>query len=300
MAKRATSAQIVSFGACGWRIAFTDCEDVLADLPTIFQGWKIQLHSRIGKPNLHAHVVKMANGRYRWHSNNMPRPEAWDSEPPTSAMDVICDVHDVLFDWFLKDNPRHLCLHAAAVRMGRGLVCFPSVHKAGKSTLCVALAAVGQTVYSDDVLPIEPRENSGVAMGIMPRLRLPLPANLDRSLRDFIADRKGPADRDWLYVKLRGAEVSPLGQQAPITALVFLDRKRQSRAQLKPVDKSEMLRELILQNFADQIPPVSIMDRLLAMTKNAQCSRLQFDRISDGVNLLVDAFDTPAVTGKSV
>jgi hypothetical protein len=294
------STQIVSLGACGWNIAFTGCEDVLDALPTIFHGWKIQLCSRIGKPKLHAHVMKTARGRYLWRSNSMPRPEPWDSEPPTSAMDVICDVHDVLFDWFLKDNPRHLCLHAAAVRLGRGLVCFPSVHKAGKSTLCVALAAVGQTVYSDDVLPIEPRKNFGVAMGIMPRLRRPLPARLDPSLRDFIADRKGPADRDWLYVKLRGAEVSPFGQHAPIKALVFLDRKRQSRAQLKPIDKSEMLRELILQNFADQIPPVSIMDRLLAMTKNAQCSQLQFDRVLDAANLLVDKFDRPVVTGKSV
>jgi len=139
-----------------------------------------------------------------------------------------------------------------------------------------------------------------VAMGIMPRLRRPLPARLDPSLRDFIADRKGPADRDWLYVKLRGAEVSPFGQHAPIKALVFLDRKRQSRAQLKPIDKSEMLRELILQNFADQIPPVSIMDRLLAMTKNARCSQLQFDRVLDAANLLVDKFDRPVVSGKSV
>jgi hypothetical protein len=214
-------------------------------------------------------------------------------------MDVICDVHDVIFDWFLKDNPWHLCLHAAAVRMGRGLVCFPSVHKTGKSTLCVALAALGQTVYSDDVVPIEPMKNWGVAMGIMPRLRRPLPARLDPSLREFIAERKGPADGDWLYVKLRGAEVAPFGQQAPIAALVFLDRKRQSRAQLKPIDNSEMLRELILQNFADQIPPVSVMDRLLTITKNAQCCRLQFDRVLDAANLLVEEFGRPPTFGTS-
>jgi hypothetical protein len=85
-----------------------------------------------------------------------------------------------------------------------------------------------------------------------------------------------------------------------VRALVFLDRKRQSRAQLKPIDKSEMLRELILQNFADQIPPVSIMDRLLTITEHAQCSQLQFDRALDAANLLVEEFGKPATSSKSV
>jgi hypothetical protein len=299
LAARVRSEQLLTFGASGWRIAFTDCEDVVEGLPTIFHGWKIQVRSRRGRAKAHAHVMKTAGGRYLWRSTSMPRPEPWDSEPPASAMDVICDVHDVIFDWFLNDNPRHLCLHAAAVRMGSGLVCFPSVHRAGKSTLCVALAALRQIVYSDDVVPIEPLKNCGVAMGIMPRLRRPLPARLDACLREFITERKGPADRDWLYVKLRGSEVAPVGEETPITALIFLNRKRQSRAQLNPIGKSDMLRELILQNFADQIPPVSIMDRLLTITNNAQCGQLQFDRALDAANLLVDAFGKPATSRKS-
>jgi hypothetical protein len=203
-------------------------------------------------------------------------------------MNVICDVHDVFFDWFLQENPRHLCLHAAAVRVGRGLVCFPSVHKAGKSTLCVALAALGRLVYCDDVLPIEPRNNNGIAMGIMPRLRRPLPAEVRHALLDFIKARGGPADKDWLYVKLRESEIAPFGEQAPITSLVLLDRKRRGNARLVQVGRSEMLKELILQNFADQIPPAAIMDRLLAITLRAQCSRLHYSRISDAAKLLVD------------
>ena len=207
-------------------------------------------------------------------------------------MNVIRDVHDVMFDWFLNDRPAHLCLHAAAVRIGSGLVCFPSIHKAGKSTLCTTLAAAGQTVYCDDVLPIEPKRNHGVAMGISPILRRPLPAHLSAPLLDFIAARKGPANRGWLYVRLGEKEIAPFGKRAPIRAFVFLDRRSRSRAKLEPVDKSDMLKKLILQNFAEQVRPVETLDRLLSITRSAQCCQLRFDRVCDAGKLLVDTFAT--------
>jgi hypothetical protein len=207
-------------------------------------------------------------------------------------MNVIRDVHDVMFDWFMVDNPGHLCLHAAAVRIGCGLICFPSIHKAGKSTLCVQLAASGQKVYCDDVLPIEPKKNDGVALGIAPLLRRPLPGDLGVPLHEFIAARKGPTNRGWLYVRLGQHELAPFGERAPIKAFVFLDRRSRSRAKLEPVQESDMLKELILQNFAEQVPPVEILDRLLSITQNAQCCQLRFDRVCDAARLLVDAFGT--------
>jgi hypothetical protein len=149
-------------------------------------------------------------------------------------------------------------------------------------------------VYCDDVLPIEPEKNDGVAMGIAPILRRPLPAQLGAPLLDFIAARKGPANRGWLYVRLGGDEIAPFGERAPIRAFVFLDRKSRSRAKLETVDKSKMLKELILQNFADQVPPVEILDRLLSITQGAQCCQLRFDRVCDATRLLVNRFSQPA------
>ena len=284
-----TRTQFVSFGACGWRIAFTNCADVVEGLTSILRGWSIRVHYRSEKPP-HVHLKRTPAGRYIWRSACMSRPALWNIDPPSSTMNVIRDVHDVFFDWFLKANPHHLCLHGAAVRIGDGLVCFPSTHKAGKSTLCVAFAAAGQTVYCDDVLPIEPRRDCGMAMGIAPILRMPLPAQIGPSLREFVATRKGPANKGWCYVRLGEDEIAPFGENAPMRALVFLDRKGRGQAKFEPVSKAEMLKELILQNFADQVPPVAVLDRLLSITQTAQCCRLRFDRITDAVGLLIDTF----------
>jgi hypothetical protein len=218
----------------------------------------------------------------------------WRMSPPRSAMHVVWDVHDVFFDWFLQKHPRHLSLHGAAVRIGRGLVCFPSVQRAGKSTLCVALAASGHTLYCDDVLPIEPGRNRGVAMGIAPLMRRPLPAGLGAPLTRFIADRPGPAYMRWTYVNLRGNEIASLGETAPLDTLVLLRREDRREARLEPVSRSEMLREIVRQNFAREVPPAQILDRLLAITARAGCYRLRYGRVANAVRLLTERFGRDA------
>lgn len=288
----------VSLGACGWRIAFTNCADVLEGVKAILHGWDIQDLPRSVKLKPHAHIARTSAGTYRWRSDAMPRPALWDRDPPASAMNVIRDVHDVIFDWFLNEHPAHLCLHAAAVRIGSGLICFPSIHKAGKSTLCTALAASGQKVYCDDVLPIEPERNYGMAMGMAPLLRRPLPAHLGTASINFVAARKGPANKGWVYVRLGLYEIAPFGEQAPIKAFVLLHRKNGGRPKLEPVIKSQMLKELILQNFAEQVPPVQILDRLMSITEAAQCCQLQFDHIGDAAKLLVNTFAGGARTSR--
>jgi hypothetical protein len=206
------------------------------------------------------------------------------------TMYMIWDAHDVFFDWLLKKNPRHLCLHSAAVCMGDGLVCFPSVQKAGKSTMCVALVSVGYVLYCDDVLPIEPDNNRGMALGIAPLLRRPVPLNLGPVLTRFIQDRAKLSSRSWSYVNLDDHEIAPLGDLAPINALVLLHRENRYRAKLEPVPRNEMLKEIVLQNFAHQVPPVEILDRLLHLTERAGCYRLRYNGLSNAVNLLEKRF----------
>jgi hypothetical protein len=205
-------------------------------------------------------------------------------------MEAVWDVHDVFFDWWLKKNPRYLCIHGAAIRMGGGLVCLPSVTRAGKSTLCVELVSSGRLLYCDDVLPIEPRFNYGMAMGIAPILRKPLPPGIGLEFSNFVTERRGPSNRNWTYVTLGHGELAPFGDLAPIKALVLLQRDSRHGSKIETVPRSEMLREIILQNFASAVPPAQILDRLLHITEEAGCYRLQYGRISGAARLLEDAF----------
>jgi Coenzyme PQQ synthesis protein D (PqqD) len=279
---------VLALGAFGWIIAFSDCPKVVEALEAILTGWRLRRLPSAASQRADAQVRRTRTG-FAWRSSRMPKPALWDEHPPVSAMQVLCDVHDVLFDWFLKASPRHLCLHGAAVRIGGGLVCFPSVQKSGKSTLCVALAARGHTVHGDDVLAIEPEESRGVALGIAPRLRKPLPKRLGARLVRFVTERAGPADRRWVYVELRDGEIAPLGATAPVEAFVLLQRGS-GAATLEPVAKSEMLREILLQNFARQVPPVETLDRLMQLTERVPCYRLRYGSVAGAARLIEQRF----------
>src|SRR5258708_29361189 len=67
----------------------------------------------------------------------------------------------------------------------------------------------------------------------------------------------------------------------PIAAFVLLERGS-GGATLEPVGKSDMLKEILLQNFARQVPPVELLDRLMRLTERVPCYRL--DRKSTRLN----------------
>ncbi len=285
--ERAQTTILLSLAAFGWTVAFTGCPEVAEHLESILYGWRLRRpSSATWTPDAH---VRRTKAGFVWRSAVMAKPELWDAHPPVSAMQAVCDVHDVLFDWFLAANPRHLCLHAAAVRIGESLICFPSVQRAGKSTLCVALAARGHTIYCDDVLPVEPKCDFGVALGIAPRLRKPLPRSFGANLSRFVARRAGPSDRRWTYVNLGPGELAPLGESAPIGAFVLLQRGA-SRARFEAVSRSVMLEEILLQNFARKLPPVEILDRLLRLTGGVPCYRLRYGSAAGAARLLERTF----------
>ncbi len=195
---------------------------------------------------------------------------------------------------YIADHPSLLCLHCAAAAYERGLVLFPSGYRAGKSTRAVTLAAHGVRLFSDDVLPIETSDNHGVAPGILPRLRLPLPASAPGSatyrMRRFVRERAGPKNARYLYVALSQDELAPLGATAPVRGIVTLQRDPAQRPELVETSKSEMVKAGIVQNFARKVPAAEIIEHVFAITRDARCFTLRYARAEETVPLLKAAF----------
>ncbi len=280
---------IVTLGAFNWRIAFRGAEKAAAGFARILTGWNVSPEEGDGGV---ADVLITRSGRgFSWHSAHVSQPLRWGERTPRTAMQVIGDVHDVLFDWFLAARPQHLSLHAAAARFGEACVCFPSVARAGKSTLMIELARRGHQVLCDDVLPLEPQRNRALGLGIAPRLRLPLPAEASAAFRHFLAERQGPQSHRLMYACLRPGEIAPLGTEVPIAGLVLLARdSRHRRARLEPISRAEVLRELILQDFAGAVPAPEKLDRLIAVIEAARCFRLTYATMSSAADVLRRAF----------
>jgi hypothetical protein len=210
-----------------------------------------------------------------------------------SVTSAVCGVHFELIDWYATEHPNELCLHAAGLRFPRGLVVFPALAKAGKSVLTVALAARGVRVYADDVVPINLSTRRAVSLGILPRLRPPLPATASRGFRDYVEAHGGLGRGDRLYVEVPDTEMVPFGETTPVRGIVLLERSARGAASIETVDRADALETLILQNFAQAPPADRVLDTLHRVVAGAECRRLRYVRSEDAASLLLATFGDP-------
>lgn len=204
--------------------------------------------------------------------------------------DAVCGFLAELVRIYADDNPSRLCLHAASAVFGDRLVVFPSTFRAGKSTLCAALAAAGIRIGGDDVLLIDAAARCGEALGFPPRLRRPLPDNLAPDSVSFIDRHAQLRGRQYQYLDLSPAALLRKGDKLPIGGLVFLDRRSEGEAALAPVQKSDALQTLLHQNFARAVPPRGILECLTDIVERAAIFRLAYSRAEEAVRLLESHF----------
>jgi hypothetical protein len=273
----------VFLGPLSAPVRFTDCDDLLEHVRAILRGWSID--ERPGGPRPVVRLTRTRRG-YRRVSRWRSRPSLAREKVRETVVGALCGFHFELIDWYAEEHPEQLCLHAAAAVLGDGLVVFPSVQKAGKSVLTVALAERGVRVFTDDVLPIHLATRRGIALGIVPRLRVPLPENATPRFRKFVAAHRGPGHRRRQYVALPDAVMAPLGATAPVRRIVLLERVAAGPARLEPLDPADALEALLLQNFTWSAGAPAVLEALHAIARDASCHRLVFARSDDAAALL--------------
>lgn len=226
-------------------------------------------------------------GKKRWSL------EAPLAEKPVALHDPVNAICDLVVEmsWErLRSQPELLCLHAAALTFGDRLVIFPNARRAGKSLLTATLARLGHRVFTDDFVPLavdaETQRVSGIANGIAPRLRLPLPDNISASLTHWIGERIGPSNKQYGY--LTGIDLPRSGTAAPVGAIVVLERDpdRAGPAELEPISRDEALAALVKQNFGRQVHAGAILAITAALTRSVPVLRLRYNGVEEAAGLL--------------
>lgn len=223
----------------------------------------------------------------RW---SLEAPLALDPLTRHNPVNAICDLV-VEMSWErLRSRPDLLCLHAAALTFADRLVIFPNARRAGKSLLSATLSRLGHAVFSDDFVPLavdaETHVISGIANGIAPRLRLPLPDNLSASLDTWINDRIGPQNGQYGY--LTGINLPQSGTSVPVGAVVVLERDPDlaEPASLTPVTQDDAMASLVLQNFGRQVHAGAILKVTAALTRSVPVLRLRYNAVEEAAALL--------------
>lgn len=277
--------RVVEFEGLSRQIALTGCREICADFPTVFRGWRMG-EAPVAEQSPILALSDTPDG-YSLEASWLARPLV-----RRDRVDALCGFIAEFIRAYVNDNQSLLCLHGAAAEFAGRLVVFPNRYRAGKSVLSACLAAAGVRLFADDVLPIGGADDQGMAPGIVPRLRLPLPDNLERSTRDFIEQREGPRGEQYLYLDLTEAELARHGVRAPIGGFVLLEREADAVPELQSVDPGEMLRQVIWQNFAREAPAPEILERLERVVRRARCLRLRYQRADEAAALLKETFSS--------
>lgn len=266
-------------------IAFINCDDLHPLLKSIFRDFQIQLVSSLSNEDTSITVKRTAKGYER---------SSWWLEEPVEfndPVDAVCDLTVDLIHAFVTDHPGYLCLHSAAALFNRGLFLFPSTYRSGKSTLSLHLAFNGVPLFTDDALPVTSESNDGMATGLYPRLRLPLPESVTDGFRNYIRQRVALRNDRYCYVSLDQNEQLHLGKTAPIEGIVLLDLNLDCKHMvLERAGRKEVIKEIILRNFARQNKAIDIVERIYAIAEKADCYKLTYTNPDLAAKLLIKHF----------
>ncbi|NNJ76117.1 MAG: hypothetical protein HKP56_13270 [Anderseniella sp.] len=289
-----TNARRLKIGWNGehWIVDVVGCDDLFSGLRRILRGWDIA-EQPVTASIEPAMVFTRGGDLYDW---KLPAGELTAKKLygcPESIASAVSDFHYLFNGWFVDRFQEYFTLHCAAVRLGDGVVLFPGGHRAGKSLLTVALAAGGHMVFGDDVVAIDPAGNKALALGMLPRIRLPLPPQaVGQTLRDFLDTHAILGDVEQQYLDLEAGQLAEVGKALPIKAIVQLKRlNKAGSASLEGVTHGAALRALIRQNYSTGMPASSVFDHLHKIVSGASCHRMTYHRVEDAVSVLEAAFD---------
>ena len=206
---------------------------------------------------------------------------------PTAS--ALCAVMADVLEAHIEESQNPIALHAGAVAISNRLIAITGPRRAGKSTLIARLCAEPDLqIFCDDVLPISPL-GEGVALGVAPRLRLPLPAKTSQHFKQFARQHLGPHDSRYGY--LCASNVALHGVRLPLGAIVVLDRQTDTPACLHTVNEDDALFYTLEQNMGQFHSPGEALATTQALLGKITCVRLVYSNLEEAVQLLRKAFD---------
>ncbi len=270
----------------GWRIRRSDWDPQIA-------AHRVPIRAAQGGPVLSL-AEPQPGGRYRVHSAYTDAP--LDDLPAASAVcAMIADLAQAASATVARKGG--VGLHCGAFELGGRLIALTGAHRAGKSTLISRLSAEPDiVVFCDDVLPLA-ADGMGQALGIAPRLRLPLPATVTAAFRNHVDRHLGPSDDRYGYLLAPG--LARKGRAAPLGAIVMLDR-RPGAAGFHAMEPEDALRLLVEQSITDFDQAASAYATAARLLDGVPVLRLVYQDLEEAVGLLRRAFGGEDVMPKDL
>jgi hypothetical protein len=285
----ASAASIWAFGPEHQEIIVRNAEAVLAYLPLFLVGWPMR---RIGADGM----------------ADSPEPDVDIIEQDDRRLSVAltgpgsnCTLHEDAFNAanglagalvaaYVTRQAEVACLHAASVKIGGGIAVLLGDSLAGKTSTALQIAAAGHCLFGDDRIAVHLRGDAapqGEGLGLMPKVRLPLPEDCGQRFADYVEAFTEIQGEDAAYLKLWEGEAAAFGEKAPLATLVILDRVADaSAATINPASQAEILKSLLANCFAPHIDNGLLVPALERLSTAIPGLVLRFSSSREAASLL--------------
>lgn len=288
------SASDVPAASAGcWRIGLDDAsvsvenaDAVLAYLPYYIGGWPIRWdEGGGGAPDVR--ITEDEDGIFHVISTG-PGGADFEFDNPYDAANGL---GGALISVSVARRSDLICLHAGAAAIDGGLVIVIGDSFSGKSSVALHLTVLGNRFFGDDQIAVSLSAPShGLCLGLMPKVRTPLPADCGEAFRQFIDGYTAMKGDDDIYLKLWDGEAATYGETAPVRALVFLDRRADGDSELSAATRPEMLKSLVAKAYAPHIAPQDLLAGLTTLADAADLHHLRYSSSRDAAALLSRTF----------
>ncbi len=282
MSNSAVDIVLAKIGCC---LRIENAPDAVQALIQVIPGWPVSVQPAAGaRPDIY--IYRDVEGLW----------QSWRNDPTEfdlpSAAAAACSLVGELIGRRLDAEPSLLGVHCGSVEINGTLVLFPESSKAGKSTLTVAFAAAGYRVFGDDVLGLT-ADGVGVAMGVAPRLRMPMPDSFSTEFFDYAQRHAGPEDECYRFVIPAQNALARLDDNSPVGAIVLLERDAQIvEPEVVKLAPGEGLLQLLCQNFAtSDTSNEMLFERLLPLMQRVPCLLLRYSEPLAAARYLAKVID---------
>jgi hypothetical protein len=243
---------------------------VLAELPYFLGGWPIQWAGEAARVKSDI-AVRAGSGGEISIVGPGDAVEAYGN-----AFDAANGLAGALVSALVARDAGLVCAHAGAAKVRGGLVVVLGASFAGKSSVALHLAAAGHRLFGDDRLAIRTADARGLCLGLMPKVRLPLPDDAGARFREFVAAYTELESGGAAYLKPWSAETARFGDEAAIGALVLLERGSGAKTALVRATRPEIVRALVENVHAPHLRAQDLLERLAALAAAVPAYRLRF------------------------
>lgn len=177
-------------------------------------------------------------------------------------------------------------LHCGSFCLNGHLIGVSGPSGMGKSTFTARLCAEPDClVFGDDIL-LARTDGTASGVGVLPRLRPPLPLTASDAFRSFVERSDAPKDAQYQYISC--ANAAPVGSEGRMSAFVILSRRPEIAAPyFVGLTPQQMFMEWIGASVARNASDFGAhLDRLEALARLVPCYRLVYSDLEAAVELL--------------